>query len=95
MPSFNCQIHQFMTGRIKLLKDGQPLQEDAELPELGYEYDQPAEHDEVCGTYGLHDFQLPHSECPERFVCDAPAENEELVQFSRCIVSFFCAFYQL
>jgi len=86
-----CHIHQFMTGRIKLLKDGQPLQEDAELPELGYEYDQPAEHDEVCGTYGLHDFQLPHSECPERFVCDAPAENEELVQFSSCIDSMNCA----
>ena len=83
-----------MTGRIKLLKDGEPIQKDAELPELGYEYNQPAEHDQVCGTYGLHDFQLPHDECPERFVCDAPAENEELVQFSRCIVSFFSTFSQ-
>ena len=85
----------FLLRRIKLLKDGQPLQKDAELPELDYEYNQPAEHDQVCGTYGLHDFQLPHGECPEQFVCDAPAKNEELVQFSKCIVSFFCALYQL
>ena len=46
-----------MTGCIKLLKDGQPLQPDSELPELGYKYNQPAEHDQVCGTYVLHDFQ--------------------------------------
>ena len=82
-----------MTGRIKLLKDGQPLQKDTHLPELGYEYDQLAEHDKVCGTHGLHDFQLPHDECPEKFVCDAPADNEELLQFSSCIVRFFAYSY--
>lgn len=76
-----------MTGRIKLLKDGEPLQKDADLPELGYQYDQPAEHDQLCGTYGVHEFQLPHNECPEQFVCDVPAGNEGLVQFSKCIVS--------
>lgn len=80
-----------MTGRIKLLKDGQPIQKDVHLPELKYEYDMPTMHDEVCGTYGLNDFQLPHPECPEKFVCDVPADNEELVQFSKCIDSMNCA----
>lgn len=79
-----------MTGRIKLLRDGELLQKDAELPELEYAYDQPAGHDQVCGTYGLHDFQLPNDECPEQFVCDVPSDNVELAQFAQCIVSFLC-----
>merc|ERR1712003_346233 len=86
-----CHIHQFMTGRIKLLRDGEPLQPDADLPELPYEYNQPAEHDQVCGTYGVHDFQLPHTECPEQFVCDVPTDNADLVQFSNCVESMNCA----
>jgi len=86
-----CHIHQFMTGRIKLLKDGEPLQKDAALPEIDYEYDQPADHDQICGTYGLDGFQLPHEECPEKFVCDVPEDNVELAQFSKCIDSMNCA----
>eukprot|EP00984_Skeletonema_dohrnii_P022591 scaffold11699_cov138-Skeletonema_dohrnii-CCMP3373.AAC.2 len=86
-----CHIHQFMTGRIKLLRNGQPIQKDVHLPELGYEYDMPAEHDEQCGTYGLNKFKLPHEECPEKFVCDVPPGNNELMQFSSCIDSMNCA----
>ena len=82
-----CHIHQFMTGRIKLLRDGEPIQKDVNLPEIGYEYNKPAEHDQICGTYGAHEFQLPHNECPTEFVCDVPADNQGLVQFSQCIVS--------
>jgi len=85
-----CHIHQFMTGRIKLFKDGKPLSED-NLPPIEYEYDQVDEFDEECGTYGLSAFQLPHQECPERFVCDVPQENVELAQFSSCIDSMNCA----
>ena len=62
-----------------------------ESPELGYEYDSPEKHDQQCGTYGLNQFQLPHNECPSKFVCDAPAENERLLKFSRCIDSMNCA----
>lgn len=79
-----------MTGRIKLLRNGQPLQKDADMPELGYDYNQPAEHDSACGTFGTHGFQLPHAECPEKFVCDVPTDDVELAQFSSCIVSFPC-----
>ena len=80
-----------MTGRIKLLKNGEPIQKDVHLPELGYEYDMPSEHDDLCGTYGLNEFKLPHEECPETFVCDVPADNKELVQFSKCFDSMNCA----
>ena len=83
------QIHQYMTGRIKLLKNGEPIQKDVHLPELGYGYDQPAEHDQTCGTYGLHEFQLPHEECLEQFVCDVDPANKELSEFAGCIVSSF------
>lgn len=84
-----------MTGRIKLLKNGEALQKDAQLPELGYSYDQPAEHDQVCGTFGVHEFQLPHDQCPDQFVCDVPMNNQKLAQFSNCIVSIFCALSSL
>jgi len=86
-----CHIHQYMTGRIKLLKNGEPIQKDTHLPDLGYNYDQPAEHDLTCGTYGLHEFQLPHEECPEQFVCDVDPDNEEMSQFAGCIDSMNCA----
>lgn len=86
-----CHIHQYMTGRIKLLRNGEPLQKDADLPEIAYEYNQLAEHEQVCGTYGVQEFQLPNNECPEQFVCDVPSENAALVQFSKCIDSMNCA----
>ena len=79
-----------MTGRIKLFKDGKPLSED-DMPAIEYEYDQVDEFDEECGTYGLSAFQLPHQECPERFVCDVPQDNVELAQFSSCLDSMNCA----
>ncbi|KAL7517942.1 hypothetical protein ACHAWX_002815 [Stephanocyclus meneghinianus] len=85
-----CHVHQYMAGRIKLLKNGARIQEE-DTPELGYEYDTPSGHDIDCGTYGLNDFQLPHDECPERFVCDADSERVELQQFSKCIDSMNCA----
>eukprot|EP01082_Thalassiosira_pseudonana_P015694 g13693.t1.1.5e17418b g13693 g13693.t1 contig9:213159-214342(-) len=85
-----CHIHQYMSGRIKLLRDGIPIQPDADLPALGYEYDIPTGHDIVCGTYGLDQFQLPHEECPQVFVCDTSDGNKELKQFSQCIDSMNC-----
>ena len=80
-----------MTGRIKLLKNGQPIQKNTHLPELGYQYEIPDNHDALCGTFGLNEFMLPHKECPEKFVCDVPDDNEGLMQFSKCIDSMNCA----
>jgi hypothetical protein len=79
-----------MSGRIKLLNDGVAMQM-ADTPELGYEYDMPIGHDIDCGTYGLDNFQLPHLECPDRFVCDSESVNGTLRQLSQCIDSMNCA----
>jgi len=79
-----------MTGRIKLLKNDEPIQSNIDLPALGYEYDELSDFDKKCGTYGLESFQLPHPECPEKFVCDVPEGNAELRQFSACIDAMDC-----
>jgi len=84
-----CHIHQFMTGRIKLLKDDIPVSA-TNKPEIGYSYDVPSEYDTQCGTYGLNDFQLPNVECRDRFVCDVSKSNADLVAFSDCIESMDC-----
>jgi len=96
-PHFNnvvspLQIHQFMTGRIKLLKNGLPLQSPIfNLPAIPYEYDSPSEYDRACGTLGLQDYQLPNAQCPDRFVCGADqAGDSGLALFSDCIDSMNC-----
>ena len=83
-----------MTGRIKLLKDGVPVQE-ADLPEIPYEYDTPSDYDRTCGTLGLDDFQLPNPECPDRFVCgldqkQSKQSGDSMATFSDCIDSMNC-----
>jgi hypothetical protein len=84
------QIHEFMTGRIKLLKNGTLLNED-NMPTIGYDYDRPGSFDGVCGTFNLDGFQLPHDPtCPDRFVCDTDKESEELQVFASCIDAMNC-----
>jgi len=86
-----CHIHQYMSGRMKIINsNGAPKQED-DLPELGYSYDNVSEFDTECGTFGTSDYQLPNSMCPEKFVCDIPGENEGLKAFSSCIEAMDCA----
>lgn len=79
-----------MTGRIKLLKDDVPIQLLVDLPAIDYDYDEISDFDSVCGTHALEEFQLPHSECPEKFVCNVPAGNTELRQFANCIDAMNC-----
>jgi hypothetical protein len=57
-----------MSGRIKLLKNGVPISE-ADDPELPYDYNVPGTFDKTCGSYGLDEFQLPHPQCPETYIC--------------------------
>jgi uncharacterized GH25 family protein len=40
-----------MSGRIKVLHKGKPLQAETNLPEIPYEYDNFSTFDESCGTY--------------------------------------------
>ena len=79
-----------MSGRIKLLKDDEPTQP-LDIPQLGYQYENPRGHDSECGTFGLNSFQLPHAECPKMFVCDTADVNDDFKQFAECIDSMNCA----
>jgi len=86
-----CHIHQFMSGRIKVINSDGSLKQEENIPELGYEYDQPSAFDSECGTFNTGQYQLPQSMCPEKFVCDVPDENVDLMGFSQCIEAMDCA----
>lgn len=83
---YYCRIHQFMAGRIKLLKNGVPVNKKDD-PAAYYEQETPGVFDERCGTYGLDQFQLPHPECPARFVCDV---DDNMREFASCIDAMDC-----
>jgi hypothetical protein len=78
-----------MSGRIKLLNENdEEINAEAEPP-LGYEYDNVSEFDKQCGTFNVSDYQLPHGQCPERFVCDVA--NEGLKDYAGCFDAINCA----
>ena len=79
-----------MSGRIKLLKNGKPVNAEP-APAIPYEYDKPGAFDKQCGTFGLDAFQLPHEECLSKYVCDVPENNPDLRQFSDCIDAMDCS----
>lgn len=94
-----------MSGRIKLVDaSGNKLSEE-NTPELPYEYDVIASFDDGCGSYGLNQWQLPHPQCPEYFVCNAEdlpttvlseeSSGAEIMlsqrAFANCIDSMNCA----
>jgi len=64
-----CHIHSGMSGRAKLVDaNGNKLSEE-NTPELPYEYDVITPFDDSCGGFDLHQWQLPHPQCPSQFVC--------------------------
>jgi hypothetical protein len=83
------QIHQFMSGRIKLLNENNEVINKENQPPLGYEYDNVSEFDKQCGTFNVSNYQLPHGQCPERFVCDVA--NEGLKDYAGCFDAINCA----
>jgi 23S rRNA U2552 (ribose-2'-O)-methylase RlmE/FtsJ len=83
------QIHQFMTGRIKLLKNGVPVSA-TNNPPLGYDYDAISPFDARCGTFNLESSKLPNSQCPNRFVCVPDSAETKLKEFSACIDAMNC-----
>jgi len=86
-----CHIHEFVTGRIKLVDaDGKQLNE-YDTPPIPYFYETPSAYDKSCGTYGLEQYQLPHPECAEMFVCGAPKDGSEFATLAGCIDSMNCA----
>ena len=83
------QIHQFMSGRIKLTQNGVAINAE-DTPELGFEYQTQGTFDQTCGTYDIDEFRLPNRQCPERFVCETDSATSELQQFSSCIDALNC-----
>lgn len=61
------------------------------FPSIGYEYDEPSDHDSECGTYGTGDFTLPNAQCPEKFVCGATNGTTAVHKFAQCVDSMNCA----
>jgi hypothetical protein len=84
-----CHIHQFMTGRMKFVDSEGVALNAVDTPEIAYDYDSPSEYDQSCGTHGLGDYQLPHAQCPEQFVCNKPGGATGV--FSGCLESMNCA----
>jgi uncharacterized protein (DUF305 family) len=91
-----------MSGRIKLLQNGVPINPTSDPP-LGYEYEVADNaFDQACGTWGLNDFQLPNDQCPERFVCrsddqstpeftrNSGNQSSTIEGFARCIDAMDC-----
>jgi hypothetical protein len=92
-------MHQFMSGRIKLLQNGVPVNE-ADEPPLVYEYDVPGSFDEQCGTFALDAFQLPHPQCPSTFICGTETvsaqqntDSMSLETYTDCLNSMNCAMF--
>jgi len=82
-----CHIHQSMSGRIKWVdEDGAAIQK-LNHPGIPYDYELPSQYDQSCGTYGIDQFQLPHTGCATEFVCDKP---DDISAFGRCIDSMNC-----
>ena len=83
---YYCRVHQYMAGRIKLLKNGEPVNI-KDTPPLYYTLETPGEFDKQCGTFGLDPYQLPHPQCPYNFVCDV---DDRMRGFANCIEAMDC-----
>jgi Domain of unknown function (DUF305) len=83
---YYCRVHQYMAGRIKLLKNGVPVNAEDDPP-MYFAMETQSEFDKMCGTYGLGPFQLPHPQCPERFICDV---DDRMRGFVSCIEAMDC-----
>jgi hypothetical protein len=90
-----CHIHQFMSGRIKILDSDGNSVSSTDDPPLGYEYDMPSEFDKTCGTFGLEPYQLPNALCPSKFVCGVDEVNQDLQDFSAVRFSEFSACWEM
>jgi hypothetical protein len=78
-----------MSGRIKLLNENNEEINVKDEPPLDYKYDKVSQFDKQCGTFNVSDYQLPHGQCPDRFVCDVA--NEGLKDYAGCFDAINCA----
>ena len=79
-----------MDGHIKLLRGDKPINH-KNFPLQKIYFAPPSDYDTECGTYGLESWQLPHAECPHRFVCNVDdVEDSSLGTFAGCLESMNC-----
>jgi hypothetical protein len=77
-----------MSGRIKLYEPTGTLVNPSDSPAL---YNNtagavvPGVFDQQCGTFGLEEWKLPNSNCPDRFVC-----GSDQSVFASCIEAANC-----
>jgi len=88
-----CHIHQGMTGRIKLFKEGFKVSED-DTPVIPYSYDEPSGFDQLCGNFGLTGNRLPDEQCPSTFVCLEDGADADLGLFAECINAQDCGMFK-
>ena len=88
------QIHYGMSGRIKLLQNGKPINGNSD-PQFGedYYFNPPSAFDQKCGTYGLGDYTLPRPQCPQTFVCDANKQSKAVQHYAECLNAMSCAMF--
>ena len=85
------QIHEFMTGRIKILDNNDQPLVPSNLPLIPYEYDVPGVVDRMCNTFGLDAWLLSNPTCPNEFVCNAQnATSQAHADFGACIQAMNC-----
>ena len=93
-----------MSGRIKLVDANGNKLNNEDTPKLPYEYDIITPFDDMCGGFNLAQWQLPHKQCPSKFVCGQDELATEVStdrvngtkpmmsqrDFARCIDSMNC-----
>jgi hypothetical protein len=97
-----CHIHNWMSGRIKVIESGdwdsKPAAGSADVIALGYEYESLSDFDASCGTHGIGEYAeggaLHHLCGDTAFVCPASSgQTESSVLFEKCLNAMDCAMH--
>lgn len=81
--------HNKMSGRIKVMAGGMNVT-GSPIPPMDYDYVEHSDYDSECGTTDISETQLPMKNCPDRFVCNVPEGNPDLVEYAGCYESMNC-----
>jgi hypothetical protein len=84
-----CHIHNKMSARIEIVNDQNIPVSGDDIP-ISYEYEQPSEFDQTCGSYNAGPYANTAEACPGMtFICGAG----ESTQFDKCMAAINCAMH--
>jgi len=84
-----CHIHNYMSGRIKVLDASKEMKNAQDVVPIPYEYKVPSEFDEGCGTFNVSAYSDANSQCPDMtFVC---GKNPNA--YHQCLIAVDCAMH--